>query len=411
MTIFEVLALLVTLTALFSYLNQRFLRLPATIGVMLLALVGALALVALERFGFPIRATAKELVQKIDFNKALLQGMLSFLLFAGGLHIRLADLAEEKWSILLLSTVGVVISTFAFGTVAYYGLAALGLPLNYPWSLLFGALISPTDPIAVLGVLRNARVPKSLETQIAGESLFNDGVGVVLFFVLYEVAVGGQQVSAGRLAFELLREIAGGAMLGLALGWLTYRLLKGVDNYRVEVLLTLALVSGGYALASALYTSGPIAIVCAGLIIGNHGRRFAMSETTRQHLDTFWELIDEILNALLFVLIGFEVLVLTFSTGLLLAGVFAIPALLGARWLSVAIPVALLRGRTRFSRGAVAIMTWGGLRGGISVALALSLPSGAERDTVLEVTYVLVAFSILVQGLTIRRVVAWLAPR
>ena len=331
--------------------------------------------------------------------------MLSFLLFAGALHINLNDLAKQKWVITILAVVGVLISTFVFGTAIYFVLAWLSLKLIYVWCLLFGALISPTDPIAVLGILKSARVPKSLEIQIAGESLFNDGIGVVVFLVLYEIAVRGDQPSFAHISTVFLEEAVGGVVVGLLLGWITYRLLKAVDQYQVEVLLTLALVAGGHALASAMHASGPIAIVCAGVLIGNHGRRFAMSDTTREHLDTFWELVDEILNALLFVLIGLEVLVLTFTRDLLFAGLLAIPAILFARWVSVGAPVLAMSRWQKFAPGTVTIMTWGGLRRGISVALALSLPVGSERQLVLAMIYVLVVFSILVQELTIKQVV------
>jgi CPA1 family monovalent cation:H+ antiporter len=407
MSVFQVIAVLLTLTALFSYLNYRFIRLPTTIGVMLIALIASLALIALQHFGFSIGPMAGRVLQSVDFGQTLLQGMLSFLLFAGALHINLNDLAEQKWVITVLAVVGVLISTFVFGTVIYLVIAWLNLKLSYAWCLLFGALISPTDPIAVLGVLKSAKVPKSLEIQIAGESLFNDGIGVVVFLVLYEIAVRGDQPSFTHISTVFLEEAVGGAVVGLLLGWITYRLLKAVDQYQVEVLLTLALVAGGYALASAMHTSGPIAIVCAGVLIGNHGRRFAMSDTTREHLDTFWELVDEILNALLFVLIGLEVLVLTFTYDLLFAGLLAIPAILFARWVSVGAPVLVMSRWQKFQPGTVTIMTWGGLRGGISVALALSLPVGSERELVLAMTYVLVVFSILVQGLTIKQVVMW----
>ena len=405
MSVFQVIAVLLTLTALFSYLNYRFIRLPTTIGVMLIALIASLGLIALQHFGFSIGPMAARVLQSVDFGQTLLQGMLSFLLFAGALHINLNDLAKQKWVITILAVVGVLISTFVFGTAIYFVLAWLSLKLSYVWCLLFGALISPTDPIAVLGILKSARVPKSLEIQIAGESLFNDGIGVVVFLVLYEIAVRGDQPSFTHISTVFLEEAVGGALVGLLLGWITYRLLKAVDQYQVEVLLTLALVAGGYALASAMHTSGPIAIVCAGVLIGNHGRRFAMSDTTREHLDTFWELVDEILNALLFVLIGLEVLVLTFTYDLLFAGLLAIPGILFARWVSVGAPVLLISRWQKFPPGTITIMTWGGLRGGISVALALSLPVGSERELVLAMTYVLVVFSILVQGLTIKQVV------
>ncbi len=404
MTIFQIIAILISLTAIFSYLNFRYFKLPATIGVMLIALLVSLGLIGVGRFEPWVHASAEHLLRQIDFDQTLMQGMLSFLLFAGALHINLNDLAEHRGVIATLSVAGVVISLFVFGTLIYFALGGLGLDLGYPWCLLFGALISPTDPVAVIGILKEAKVPPSLEIQIAGESLFNDGIGVVAFIVLGEIALTGQQVSAGHIGLLFVEEAVGGAGFGLVIGWIVYRLLKSVDNYRVEVMLTLALVMGGYALAAAIHVSGPIAVVVAGLFIGNHGRRFAMSDTTRQNLDAFWELIDEILNALLFVLIGLEILVLAFTRALFFAGLLAIPAILLARWISVALPVALMGRRKKFIRGTVAIMTWGGLRGGISVALALSLPAGREREIVLGVTYIVVIFSILAQGLTLKRV-------
>jgi CPA1 family monovalent cation:H+ antiporter len=405
MTVFEIVALLLTLTALASYANHRFVGLPTTIGVMLIALLGSLGLLGIGHLHPAVAEQAVDWLQRIDFDDTLLYGMLSFLLFAGALHINLDDLAEQKGVIGVLALGGVLLSTFLFATLSYWILGLLGLSLNYTWCLLFGALISPTDPIAVLGILKSAKVPRSLETKIAGESLFNDGVGVVLFLVLAEIAVGGHEVSFGHVATLFLQEAVGGAVFGLIIGALTYRLLKSVDNYQVEVLLTLALVMGGYTLASAWHLSGPIAIVVAGLLIGNHGRRLAMSDKTREHLDTFWELMDEILNAVLFVLIGLEVLVLSFRGELFVAGLLAIPTLLLARFMSVGLPMTLLRRWRSFTPGAIPIMTWGGLRGGISVALALSLPAGPERETVLAITYVIVVFSILVQGLTMRRLV------
>ncbi len=407
MSVIDSVAILISVTALFSYLNYRFIKLPTTIGVMLIALVASLVLIGIASFNPSVSSSARQVFQNIDFSEALMQGMLSFLLFAGALHIDLADLSRERWPIGTLAIVGVILSTVVFGTAVFYILLWLGQPISFAWALLFGALISPTDPIAVMGILKSARVSKSLEVQIAGESLFNDGIGVVAFLVMREIAIGGHELSAGRVAALFLHEAVGGALFGLVIGWIIYRMLKSVDNYQVEVLLTLALVIGGYALTSALHMSGPIAIVVAGLLIGNHGRAFAMSATTRQHLDTFWELLDEILNAFLFVLIGLKVLVLSISRERLWAGLAAVPALLLARWISVIFPVAVLKRWFRFGRGSVTIMTWGGLRGGISVALALSLPAGTERELILAMTYLIVVFSILVQGLSIGKVVNW----
>jgi monovalent cation:H+ antiporter, CPA1 family len=340
----------------------------------------------------------------------LLHGLLSFLLFAGALHIDVNELADRKWSIGLLATLGTLASTIIVGTLSWVILEWLEMPIPYLYCLLFGALISPTDPIAVLGILKHARAPKSLEIEIAGESLFNDGVGVVVFLVILEVATGTHELNAAHIGGLFLQEAIGGVVFGLGLGFLAYQMLKSVDSYQVEVLLTLALVSGGYALAAALHLSGPISIVVAGLLIGNHGRLFAMSENTRDHLDVFWELVDEILNAVLFVLIGLEVLVLTFTAQYVVAGLLVIPVVLVARLIAIGIPVLLLRPFQSFSPGAIQILTWSGLRGGISVALALSLPPGPEREVILAITYSVVIFSVVVQGLTIENVIKRIIP-
>jgi len=405
MTVFQIIASLISLTAVFSYLNFRFFKLPATIGVMLISLLMSLALIAAGSFAPGVHDAAVKLIEQIDFDDALMQGMLSFLLFAGALHIDLSELKDHKGVIATLAVVGVLISMFIFGTLIYAVIGWFGLELSYIWCLLFGALISPTDPVAVIGILKEAKVPRSLEVQITGESLFNDGIGVVAFIVMSEIAVSGKDASVAHIGRLFLTEAVGGAAFGFAIGWVAYRLLKSVNNYRVEVMLTLALVMGGYALAMAIHVSGPIAIVVAGLLIGNHGRRFAMSDTTRENIDAFWDLIDEILNALLFVLIGLEVLVLAFTRDLFFAGLLAIPAILFSRFISVALPVSLIRRCRDFTPGTVRIMTWGGLRGGISVALALSLPPTHEREIILAVTYVIVIFSIVVQGLSLERFV------
>ncbi|MBN2346183.1 MAG: sodium:proton antiporter [Candidatus Aminicenantes bacterium] len=395
-------ALLLTLAAVFSYLNHRFIRLPTTIGIMLIAIVMSLALILLDWLRVAdVYRYACSLFRSVDFNQTLLHGMLSFLLFAGALQINLDDLARNKWVIAILSTAGVAISTLVIGALAWLVFGLVGVAMPFLYLLLFGALIAPTDPVAVLGILKTADIPKSLETKIAGESLFNDGMAVVVFLLVYGMATGGGATFAS-LALLFVREVGGGIAFGLAAGWLCYRMLKSVDNYQVEILLTLALVMGGYALADALHLSGPIAIVVAGLLIGNRGRYLAMSQRTREHLDSFWELTDEFLNAILFLLIGLEIMVVAISLPIVVAGLLIIPAVLLARFVSVGLPILLMKPFVRFSPNIVRIMTWGGLRGGISVALALSLPSGAEREALLTVTYMVVVFSILVQGLTLK---------
>ena len=406
MTVFEITTVVIVLTALFSFINSQTLRLPTTIGVLVIALLLSLVLVCLGYLGFAgIMETAASLLQEIDFSEALMHGMLSFLLFAGALHINLNDLARQKWIITILATVGILVSTLIIGSMTWLLCGLVDLPLPFLYCLLFGALISPTDPVAVLGLLTTANAPKSLEIKIAGESLFNDGIGVVVFLVLLGIAKGGQNIVVADIFLLFLREAVGGIIYGLLLGILTYQMLKRVNNYQVEILITLATVMGGYALADVLHTSGPIAIVVTGLLIGNHGRSFAMSEYTRDHLDTFWELIDQILNAVLFMLIGMEMLVMDFTPTLLLVAVCTIPIVLAARLISVGSAVSLMKRIRSFTPGAVTIMVWGGLRGGISVALALSLPTGPQRTIILAITYVVVVFSIVVQGLTIGKVV------
>lgn len=406
MGVLNTAALLITLAALFSYLNYRFIRLPNTIGIMMIALVMSLVLLVIGKLGFAdLIFYTNKLLRSIDFHETLMQGMLSFLLFAGALHVNLNDLKQQKGVIAVLATLGVLLSTFIIGGLTWVVLKALNIPLPFVYCLLFGALISPTDPIAVLGILKNARVPKSMEIKISGESLFNDGMGVVVFLVLLGVATGTHEANVASVGMLIVQEVLGGIVFGLLLGAGVYYLLKDVDNYQLEVLLTLALVMGGYAVANALHLSGPLAIVTAGLFIGNQGRHFAMSEKSRAHLDSFWELLDEILNAVLFVLIGLEVLLVAMRSEYLLAALAIIPLVLFARYVSVGSPLAVMSRFRRFTPGVVQIMTWGGLRGGISVALALSLPLGSERDAILAITYAVVIFSILIQGLTISRMV------
>lgn len=412
METFNIIAVLITLAAALGYVNHRFLHLPQSVALMLMSLAVAgsvLAVGHLGQTGLAVRAEAERLLrERIDFPAVLLGTLLPLLLFAGALHVDLNDLAGSKRSIGIFATAGVIASTFAVAAMMFAMTRAIGAPLEWIYCLLFGALISPTDPIAVLGILKKAGVPKSLEIKIVGESLFNDGIGVVVFLTLARIAAGPGEMGAGEIAALFAREVIGGIALGLAMGYAAYRLIKSVDNYQVEVLITIALVLGGYALAGAVHTSGPLAMVAAGLLIGNHGRRLAMSDRTRGHLDTFWRLIDNIANSILFVLIGLEVLVLTISGRYLLAGALAVPLVLMARLACIAVPISLLSLRTQFAPRAVRILTWGGLRGGISVALALSIPAGsprqeAARELILTTTYVVVAFSILVQSLTLKK--------
>ena len=401
MGLFEIIAILLTLSAVFSFINYRFLKLPNTIGLMLIGLLFSLLLISVSWFYPASKHWAVEMLIQIDFDETLLHGMLSFLLFAGALHVNINDLRDQYRIILGLATAGVVLSTFIVGILSWGMLNLLGFNISFIYCLLFGALISPTDPIAVLGILKKAGAPKSLETKIVGESLFNDGVGVVIFLILLEIVISGHEMSAARVVMLFVQEAIGGGLLGLGTGMLAYWMLKQVDNYQVEILITLGLATGGYALAEALHLSAPIAIVVAGLFIGNHGRSFAMSEDTRQNLDTFWELADEVLNAVLFLLIGLEVMVLSYSWKSFTGALLAIIIVLSARLLSVSVPIQLLKRFRSFSPHVVKILTWGGLRGGISIALALSLPAGSERDVLLAITYGVVVFSILVQGLSI----------
>lgn len=403
MAVLDLAAIIVTLAAVFAWINLRLVGLPTTIGVMLLALAASLVILLAGNLFFPeLEGWARRLLGRVDFSATVLDGMLSFLLFAGALFVHIDELAGRRYVVGALATIGVLISAGIVGSLAWVGLQLAGFDIALIWCLLFGALIAPTDPIAVLGILKRAGVPKSIETKIVGESLFNDGIAVVLFLVLLEIATTGH-AEPGAVVGLFLQEALGGAVLGFALGWLAHRMLAGVDQYQVEILITLAVVMGGYALARALHLSGPIAMVIAGLVLANHRPKHAMSATTREHLDQFWELLDELLNAVLFVLLGLEVLVVRFGASELIAGLCAIPLVLGARFVAVALPVTVLRPFRTFSPGVVRILTWGGLRGGISVALVLALPAGPERELLLPITYCVVLFSLVVQGLTVGR--------
>ena len=401
MTILQVASLLIVLAGAFGAINYLVLRLPAAIGILIVALAASLGLLGLDALlpGLTIADTVRTQVNSIDFSEALLEGMLGLLLFAGALHVKLADLRAQWRVVFLMATMGIALSTVIFG----YGFSWItGMPILI--ALVFGALISPTDPVAVLGVLRQANLRKTLETKIAGESLFNDGVGYVAFLVLIGIAFPAPDAHASGLsgaARLFIQEVLGGALLGISLGWLTFRVMRRIDDYALEVLITLGLAFGGYELAVALHVSAPIMAVCAGLLIGDVGTKHGMSEQTRQYVQAFWHMIDEILNAILFLMIGFEVFAVALSIDTLSAGAMAIALALVARLAAVAIPVLLLRPFRNFSPGVIPIMTWGGLKGGISVALALSLPENEWKPMILGATYIVVIFSIIVQGLTI----------
>jgi CPA1 family monovalent cation:H+ antiporter len=400
MTFFQTTALLLTLAAGAAFINARWIKLPRTIGLMAISLVGSMIVLLAGSLGvIPIHVVS-DFVGSIDFELLLLHAMLAYLLFAGALHVEIGDLKQERLAVVALSTIGILIATFISGTLFWWVANAFGVTLSFVNALLFGALISPTDPIAVLGIIKKVNAPKRIETKIAGESLFNDGVGVVVFLTILSVANGKSQPEFSTLSLLLFKEAAGGAFLGFILGWVVIHMLKAVDEYQVEILVTLALATGGYVLAEALHVSAPITMVVSGLLIGNRGREIAMSENTRERLDGFWELVDEVLNSVLFLLIGLELIVITLHPVLLLIGVFAIAVALLGRIVSVAIPINLIGLRKPFLRGTTLLLTWGGLRGGISIALALSLPVSNQRNLIVTATYVVVVFSILVQGLT-----------
>ena len=412
MNIFDEAAILICLAAAFGYLNYRYLRLPATTGILGIALLCSILLSVVDVLipQVQLRYLLKGFLDGIDFNQILMHGMLCFLLFAGALHLKFEDLKANKWIIILLATLGVLISTAFVGWLAFVLLKAWGIPISLPLCLVFGALISPTDPIAVMVLLKELRAPKDLKATIAGESLFNDGVGVVVFFALTALAgigLEGPHLSMGLLQVGLLflQEVLGGVLLGLGLGYVAFRMLKSINYHQLELLITLALVMFLYSLSFRLGVSGPIAVVVAGLLIGNLGKKFAMSEKTAEHVDAFWGMVDDILNAVLFLLIGLEIFDTPMSAKVVSVALAAVPIALASRFLSVLIPISLLRLKNNL-RGLVPILTWGGLRGGLSVAMALSLPAIPEKGMILAATFGIVLFSVLVQGLTMKGLLA-----
>lgn len=410
MDYYSIATILIVLSAAFGYLNVRFLKLPITIGLMLITIIFTLVILAISFFDDTLLIRERELIAQIDFKTVLLDIMLSFLLFAGALHTNFEQLRIQRWPVLVFATLGVLISTFLVGTIMFFVLQLIGLQVEFIYCLLFGSLISPTDPIAVLGILKQAGAPKKLETKIVGESLFNDGVGVVIFLTIYAIARDGGDVSLAYIAEMFAVEVLGGIALGLLLGWITYRMMKSIDDYDVEVIITIAAVMGGTLLAQKIHTSAPLAMVACGLMVGNDTlRNTAMSEITETYVDKFWELIDVLLNTVLFVLIGMEILVLTFDGQYILAGLIAIPIVLACRYISLLGPIKFFAKKLDFVPKTNLIMTWGGLRGGISIALALSLTDSMHKELFLVVTYLIVAFSIIGQGLTVGPLIKRLA--
>ena len=402
MPAYNLITIIIVVTAFFGYINFRFIRLPATIGIMLISLVMSL-LVILAGFVHPeFFSNVTRLVSTIDFNTALMKVMLGFLLFAGAMHIDIHLLRKESTAIIIFSTIGVLISTFVVGGLMYLVTGWFGMSVEFIYCLLFGALISPTDPIAVLGILKQANIPATLEMKITGESLFNDGVGVVVFVTILEVIdVGLPNVSVTQISLLFLKEAGGGLLFGLLIGYLGFWALRSIDNYIVELLITLSIVMGGSLLADYLHVSGLLAVVVAGIVTGNKSLDEGMSDVTKDYVKKFWEMVDEVLNSVLFLLIGIEMLIIPISRTVFLLGCVTIIIVLLARFISVYIPIAFLKYAKAFEKNAVQILTWGGLRGGISVALALSLPKSSYNATFVSVTYMVVLFSIIVQGLTI----------
>lgn len=407
MNIFTEFSILFTLAVMFSYINYRFIKMQATIAITMAAVLLSVIFIITSHFGLHnnIELQLSTLLDKVDFHSLLMNGMLSFLLFAGALNIDFGMLREEKWEIFILAFVGTIISTFIVGTLTYYLLGYLNRPFDFIYCLLFGALISPTDPIAVLAIFKKVGAPKSLDARLSGESLFNDGVGVVLFLTIYSVAFMGDDATPKAILHLFFQQAIGGIIYGALLGYVGYLLIKPIDNSQLEIFITLAIATGGYALAQAIDISGPLAMVVAGIFIGNHSRMFYMSEKTRENLDHFWEVVDTGLNAILFLLVGLELILIKLSFFEMLTGSAAIIIVLLSRTICVATPLGLMKLKRKYEPYASRIMIWGGLRGGLAIALALAIPSGPERAIILPMTYAVVLFSILIQGVTINRLV------
>ncbi|WP_420148046.1 cation:proton antiporter [Spirosoma sp.] len=412
MNVFTLITLLIVISALFAYLNTRWLKLPDAIGIMVLSLGFSAVLISINAIQPTWFTLVRQTVAEIDFGRVLFDVMLSFLLFAGAFHTDATQLRVERRSVMLFALVGVLLSTTLVGTGLYLVADWLGFTLSFTLCLLFGALISPTDPIAVLGILAKFKLPESVKLNIVGESLFNDGVGVVAFATIYQIVVNGSEsISMGEIALLFLEEAGGGVLFGLALGYGMYWLLRSINHYQTEVIITIAGVMGGYLLAQKLHISGPLAMVVAGLFVGDHAREEAMSHQTEEYVDKFWELIDSILNALLFVLIGLELLIIDFQSGFWLICVVTIVLVLLARFISIWIPFRLARRWLDLDHRAPIMLTWGGLRGGLSIAMALSIPNELpQKDLLVTITYGVVLFSVIGQGLTLERLIRRLYP-
>jgi CPA1 family monovalent cation:H+ antiporter len=403
MELYYSFSILIVLASVFAYINYRFIKLPSTIGIMLMAIFVSIVIRFAGHSFFPQTTShLTTLIRELDFTELLMGAMLNFLLFAGAIHVNITDLRTQRKPVLLFSTVSVIISTFAIAGLTFVTAPLLGVDLPFIYCLLFGALISPTDPIAVLGILRKAKVSKSLETKITGESLFNDGVAVVLFAVLLQVAkTPDAEISLPRVSWLLVKEAVGGLLLGAALGYLASKAMKSIDDYIISVLITLSVIMGGYLVASSIHISGPLTMVAVGLMIGNYGKKVAMSDLTKDYLTKFWELIDEILNAILFLFIGFELLLIPDLSAYWLISLAAIFIVLAARFISIVIPTKLVPFKPKLTKGSITMLVWGALRGGVSIALVISLPVNVYKDVLLEMTYFVVVFSIVVQGLSV----------
>lgn len=404
MEIFALFSVLISVAAFFSYINVRYIKLPSGISLMLMGTVASLAIVVLSHFSAHFTEIVREKLSLIDFSEFLLGILLSFLLFAGSLHVHADDLRKSAKSILSFAVVGTVISTFMVGAGFYYLVQIFHQQIPFLYCLLFGALIAPTDPIAVMGILKKANLSKEVETNIVGESLFNDGIGVVIFATLLHISMGAGNFGPVDITLLFIKEAVGGLLMGVVLGFAGYRLIKSIDNFQTEILITLAMVMGGYTLCSVLHVSGPLAMVAAGIITGNRGEK-AMSDVTRDYLGKFWEVTDEILNAILFMLIGLEIVVVNFQSGFILIGLVMAIVIILVRFIALFFPALLFGFKKKLGLTTLKIMTWGGLRGGISIALALSLPMNGHKDMIVSITFVVVLFSILVQGFSIGKVI------